>query len=165
MGKIIKDRRTAIGLDELLETLAPLRRAGRRVAFTNGCFDIIHRGHVEYLERARSLADVLVVGLNSDGSARRLKGKGRPVNDQEDRSYVLSGLRAVDLVVIFEEDTPERLISVLKPDVHVKGGDYREEDLPEAKVVRSYGGEVVIVPFVKGHSTTGLLRKLGLERE
>jgi len=130
------------------------------VVFTNGCFDIIHRGHVVYLEKARALGDVLVVGLNSDSSAGKLKGPGRPVNSQGDRAYVLTGLRAVAHVVIFEEDTPEKLIAGIRPDIHVKGGDYREEDLPEGPLVRSYGGEIVIVPLVEGRSTTGVIEKM-----
>lgn len=148
------------GADDMLAVLEPLREAGWRVAFTNGCFDILHRGHVQYLEQARSLADMLIVGLNSDDSTRRLKGVGRPVNPQDDRAFVLTGLRCVDHVVIFNEDTPERLISLLRPDVHVKGGDYRVEDLPEAAVVRSYGGDVVIIPFVEGRSTSRLIERL-----
>jgi glycerol-3-phosphate cytidylyltransferase len=153
-----------IGVDELLEVLEPLRKEGKNVVFTNGCFDIIHMGHVVYLEKARALGDILVVGLNSDGSTRKLKGEGRPVNPEGDRAWVLSGLRAVDHVVIFDEDTPVKLISALKPDVHVKGGDYTEDELPEGPLVRSYGGEIVIIPFVEGRSTTGLLEKVGKGR-
>lgn len=133
-------------------------RKGRKLVFTNGVFDILHAGHVTYLTAARSLGDLLIVGLNSDASVRRLgKGDDRPINGQEDRSIVLEALRAVDGVVVFEEDTPNRLIEQLKPDVHVKGGDYDPEKMPETTLVRSYGGEVVILPFLPGRSTTAML--------
>lgn len=133
-------------------------RKGRKLVFTNGVFDILHAGHVTYLTAARSLGDLLIVGLNSDASVRRLgKGDDRPINAQEDRSIVLEALRAVDGVVVFEEDTPNRLIEQLKPDVHAKGGDYDPEKMPETPLVRSYGGEVVILPFLPGRSTTSML--------
>jgi rfaE bifunctional protein nucleotidyltransferase chain/domain len=136
-------------------------RKGKRLVFTNGVFDILHAGHVRYLAEARELGDLLIVGVNSDASARLLgKGPGRPFNTLEDRSAVLSALRSVDAVFVFNEATPERVIAILKPDVHVKGGDYREENLPEAAVVRSYGGEVVILPTLEGRSTTATLKKL-----
>lgn len=134
------------------------------MAFTNGVFDILHAGHVMYLERARSEGDLLVVGLNSDASVRRLgKGANRPINTLEDRAMVIGALRCVDAVVAFDEDTPEAIIELLKPAVHVKGGDYRPEDLPEKRVVDSYGGKIVIVPLLEGRSTTSTLRKLGAE--
>jgi rfaE bifunctional protein nucleotidyltransferase chain/domain len=143
-------------LEQLLEI-----RHGKKVVFTNGVFDIIHAGHVQYLEQARELGDMLVVGLNSDNSARGLgKGPGRPVNSEEDRATVLRALRAVDVVVVFGEPTPERIIRALRPQVHVKGGDYKAEDLPETAAVEEYGGEVRILPFLAGRSTTGILEKL-----
>lgn len=139
-------------------------RQGKKLVFTNGVFDILHAGHVLYLEQARSLGNLLIVGVNTDASVKRLgKGENRPLNTLQDRAIVLSALRFVDAVVAFDENTPELLIQMLKPDVHVKGGDYREDDLPEAKIVRAYGGEVVILPTHEGRSTTGTLRKLGLE--
>lgn len=135
--------------------------SGRKIVFTNGVFDILHAGHVQYLERARALGDVLVVGINSDESVRLLgKGPNRPINPAEDRAAVLKALRSVDFVIEFGEDTPERLIAELRPDIHVKGGDYTEDQLPEAKIVRSYGGEVVIMPFLDGRSTTKIIEKL-----
>lgn len=141
-----------------LETLVPLvearKRSGQRVVFTNGCFDILHAGHVSLLEQARSLGDFLVVGLNSDASVRRLKGAARPIHDQAARARVLAALRAVDAVVIFEESTPVRTIGALRPSIHVKGGDYTAESLPESPVVWAGGGEVVILPLVDGYSTT-----------
>ena len=137
-------------------------RAGKKLVFTNGVFDILHAGHVTYLAEARALGDLLIVGLNSDDSVRRLgKGTNRPINGQNDRACVLSALRAVDGVVVFDEDTPVELIKSLHPEVHVKGGDYDVEALPETKVVESYGGRVVILPFLPGRSTTTVLKKLG----
>jgi len=138
-------------------------RHRKKLVFTNGVFDILHAGHVRYLAQARLLGDLLVVGLNSDASARALgKGPGRPINNEEDRAEVLLALRAVDAVIPFDEPTPERLIRALRPEVHVKGGDYRVEDLPEAKIVGGYGGEVRILPLLEGRSTSEILGKLGL---
>lgn len=146
-------------LNEALEL-----RKDRKLVFTNGVFDILHAGHVRYLEQARTLGDLLVVGVNSDKSVIRLaKGPNRPVNPLEDRIAVLEALRAVSGAVLFEEDTSEALISILKPEVHVKGGDYQVDDLPESKIVRGYGGEVVILPFLAGRSTTGILKRLSEE--
>ncbi len=137
-------------------------RAGKKLVFTNGVFDILHAGHVSYLTEARALGELLIVGLNSDDSVRGLgKGDNRPINGQVDRACVLSALRAVDGVVVFNEDTPVELIRRLRPEVHVKGGDYDVEALPETKVVESYGGRVVILPFLPGRSTTNILGKLG----
>jgi D-glycero-beta-D-manno-heptose 1-phosphate adenylyltransferase len=134
---------------------------GRRVVFTNGVFDLLHRGHVLYLEQARALGDVLVVGINDDASARRLgKGPGRPLNPLRDRGEVLAALRAVDLVVPFQEETPRELISLLRPQVLVKGGDYTEDQVAGGAEVREWGGQVVIVPFTAGYSTTGLIRRI-----
>jgi rfaE bifunctional protein nucleotidyltransferase chain/domain len=132
----------------------------QRVVFTNGCFDILHLGHVEYLEAASQLGDVLVVGVNSDASVRRLKGPSRPVLPQEARARLLAALEFVEAVFIFEEDTPEKLIEALRPDVLVKGGDYTEDQIVGASFVRAYGGEVVTLPYVEGYSTTGIIQKL-----
>ncbi len=143
---------------------ALLQRAGRKLVFTNGVFDILHTGHVRYLQHACTLGDLLIVGMNTDASVKRLgKGPNRPVNGLDDRMEVLAALRAVDGVVAFDEDTPERLIEVLRPEVHVKGGDYTVESLPEAKIVAGYGGEVVIVDLVAGKSSSITLRRMGLE--
>lgn len=137
-------------------------REGKTLVFTNGVFDILHAGHVSYLAQARSYGDLLIVGVNSDDSARRLgKGPGRPVHTLEDRILVLEALRAVDAAVPFDEDDPSTLIRLLKPEVHVKGGDYEVESMPETPVVRSYGGEVVILPHLPGRSSTSALRGLG----
>lgn len=136
-------------------------REGRKLVFTNGVFDILHAGHVRYLSEAATLGDLLIVGMNTDASVRHLsKGPERPINTLEDRMAVLEALRCVAGCVAFEEDTPEALISILRPDVHVKGGDYREEDLPEAKIVRSYGGSVVILPLLQGRSTTSIVQRM-----
>ena len=135
------------------------------MVFTNGCFDILHAGHVRYLTEAKKLGDVLVVGLNSDESVRKLKGAGRPVNSEEDRAEVLAGLRAVDHVVVFTEDTAEEMVRQLQPDVYVKGGDYSLERLPESAIVASYGGRTVLVPMVEGRSTSNVIRKLQQQDE
>jgi rfaE bifunctional protein nucleotidyltransferase chain/domain len=132
----------------------------QRVVFTNGCFDILHLGHVEYLEAASQLGDVLVVGLNSDASVRQLKGPTRPVLPQEARARILAALEFVEAVIIFDEETPEKLIEALRPDVLVKGGDYTEDQIAGASFVRSYGGEVVILPYIPGYSTTSLIQKI-----
>lgn len=136
-------------------------RHGKKLVFTNGVFDILHAGHVQYLQKAKAMGDLLIVGLNSDSSARALgKGPGRPINSEDDRAAVLRALRAVDGVIIFDDPTPERVIRALHPEVHVKGGDYKIEDLPEAASVQEYGGEVRILPFLPGRSTTDILDKL-----
>jgi D-beta-D-heptose 7-phosphate kinase/D-beta-D-heptose 1-phosphate adenosyltransferase len=137
-----------------------LRRAHRRVVFTNGCFDLLHPGHVKLLSEARRGGDVLVVGLNSDESVKRLKGEGRPILSESDRAQVLGGLDAVDFVVVFDEDTPEALIRELRPHALVKGGDYTEATVVGAPFVRSYGGDVVLVPLVEGRSTSSMLARL-----
>ncbi len=140
--------------------IAGMCEAGGRVVFTNGCFDLLHPGHVSYLRVARSLGDALVVGLNSDASVRRLKGQPRPVVPEKDRAAVLEALESVDAVIIFGEDTPIRLMRELEPAVYVKGGDYRIEDLPEAEVAREFGAEVRIIPFEPGYSTSALIEKI-----
>ena len=126
--------------------------------FTNGCFDILHVGHVRYLTAARKLGDKLIVGLNSDESVKRLKGESRPINNESDRKEVLLALKAVDEVIIFGEDTASQLIAKVKPDIYVKGGDYTLETLPEAKIVQNYGGKVEFVPLVAGKSTTNIIK-------
>lgn len=130
-----------------------------RLAFTNGCFDILHRGHVQVLVQARALGDRLLVGLNSDNSTRRLKGSGRPLQPEIDRAACLAALECVDAVVVFDEDTPADLIAALQPDLMVKGGDYTPEQLAERDVVEAGGGKIVILPYIEGLSTTALLEK------
>jgi D-beta-D-heptose 7-phosphate kinase/D-beta-D-heptose 1-phosphate adenosyltransferase len=149
-----------LGWDALEERLAEERARGRRVVFTNGCFDVLHVGHTRYLEEARALGDLLVVGLNADSSVRGLKGPLRPIVPEADRAEMLAALGAVDYVVLFGQPTPEELIRRVRPDIHVKGGDYREEDLPEAPLIRSLGGEVRIMPLVEGRSTTDVVQTI-----
>ena len=134
--------------------------ADKKIVFTNGCFDILHVGHVRYLTAAKNFGDVLIVGLNTDESVRKLKGSTRPVNNQDDRAEVLLGLKAVDYVIFFGEDTAENLIAELQPDIYVKGGDYTLATLPEAKIVQSYGGKVELVNLVEGKSTTRIIQKI-----
>jgi D-beta-D-heptose 7-phosphate kinase/D-beta-D-heptose 1-phosphate adenosyltransferase len=148
------------GLDALREQVAAHRAEGRRIVFTNGCFDILHAGHVAYLSRARALGDVLVVGVNSDAGVRRLKGPGRPLNPLRDRMAVLGALRCVDHLIAFDADTPVELLRAARPEVFVKGGDYRVETLPEAPLVAELGGEVVLLPYLEGRSTSDMLRRL-----
>ena len=147
--------------ERIEEYAAILRAAGMRVVFTNGCFDILHAGHVRYLAAARALGDVLILGLNSDASVRRLKGETRPVNTEADRAEVVDALKSVDAVVIFGEDTAEELIAKVGPAVYAKGGDYTRETLPEARIVERYGGEVAFIPLVAGKSTTSIIERAG----
>ena len=147
--------------ERIAEFAAALREGGARIVFTNGCFDILHAGHVSYLMAARALGDILILGLNSDASVRRLKGETRPVNSEADRAEVVGALASVDYVVIFGEDTAEDLIAKVQPAVYAKGGDYTLETLPEARIVESYGGEVAFIPLVAGKSTTGMIAKMG----
>lgn len=137
-----------------------LKKEGKTIVFTNGCFDILHVGHLRYLEEAKELGDILIVGVNSDASVKRLKGETRPINVELDRAELLAGLKAVDYTVIFTEDTPVELISYLEPSIHVKGGDYKVEDLPESKIVFSYGGEVKILSLIDGKSTSNVVKKI-----
>ncbi|WP_288185983.1 D-glycero-beta-D-manno-heptose 1-phosphate adenylyltransferase [uncultured Sporomusa sp.] len=140
-----------------------LKAAGKTIVFTNGCFDILHAGHVRYLAAARTLGDCLIVGLNSDQSVRSLKGSTRPVNSQDDRAEVLAALAAVDYVVIFEDTTAETLVEEIKPDIYAKGGDYTVEKLPENKVVVAHGGRTVLVPEVPGRSSSNIIKKLNTQ--
>jgi len=134
---------------------------GSLIVFTNGCFDILHRGHVDLLAQCRDYGDYVVVGLNSDASTRRLKGPTRPINDQLSRAIVLAGLSFVDAVIIFEEDTPLDLITQVRPDILVKGGDYKASEIVGAEIVRQNGGEVRIVPLTEGYSTTAIISRMG----
>lgn len=146
------------------ETLGPLltywRLKDNRIVFTNGCFDILHRGHIEYLSKTASLGDIVVVGLNSDRSVRKIKGNDRPLQDEYSRALVMASLKQVTGVYLFDEETPYNLISRVKPDVLVKGGDYKVEEIVGADVVKAYGGEVVTIDFLKGYSTTVLIERI-----
>jgi D-beta-D-heptose 7-phosphate kinase/D-beta-D-heptose 1-phosphate adenosyltransferase len=150
--------------DKVLTRSDLLARYGRprdsTLVFTNGCFDLLHAGHVEYLHQARALGDALVVGVNTDDSVRRLKGSGRPLVGERERALVLAALASVDAVTLFSEETPRELIAQLLPDVLVKGGDYAPEGVAGGDEVKAAGGRVVIVPFLEGHSTTSLLERI-----
>lgn len=154
-----ESRAEVVSGEELIERVALERKSGRTVAFANGCFDILHVGHIRYLEGAAAEADVLVVGVNGDESVRALKGEGRPVMPALERAELVSALIWPDYVVIFDETSPVGLIRKLEPDVHCKGTDYSEESVPEGELVRSYGGRVAIVGDPKDHSTTSLIEK------
>ncbi len=146
---------------KLLEGIVnELKAQNLKIVFTNGCFDILHKGHVEYLARAKKFGDILMVGINSDESIKKIKGAKRPIIPLESRIYVLNNLKPVDFVIPFDEETPINLIKIIKPDIHVKGGDYKEEDLPEAKIIKEYGGKVKILPLVEGFSTTNIIERV-----
>ncbi len=147
-------------LRELAEIVRQRRARGQRVVFTNGCFDLLHRGHTRLLQQARELGDFLIVGLNSDASVQRVKGPFRPVLSQEERAEVLSALTAVDYVVIFEEADPGLAILTLQPDVLVKGADWAKEEVVGRETVEGRGGRVVTIPLVEGSSTTGIIRRI-----
>lgn len=149
-----------VSRNEIKSISEKLKLEGKTVVFTNGCFDILHSGHVFYLREAKRQGDILILGLNSDTSVRRLKGENRPVNSEEDRATVISELKSIDYVVIFEEDTPLDLITDVVPDKLVKGGDYKPEEVVGKELVEKNGGEVVIIPFVDGKSTTNIIKKI-----
>lgn len=147
-------------VEELEGMINESKSAGKKIVFSNGCFDILHVGHVRYLEEAKKLGDVLIVGVNSDDSVKSIKGENRPLLPEGERAEILAALECIDYITIFPDETPESLIERLKPDIHVKGGDYQLEDLPEAKVVGSYGGEVVLLDEVEGKSTNLIIEKI-----
>lgn len=146
-------------LGKLAKALSALRRKRKKIVFTNGCFDILHVGHVDYLSKAKRLGDILVVGLNSDSSVKKIKGEGRPINSESDRAKVLSSLYFVDYITSFNEATPLNLIKKVRPDILVKGGDWKIEDIVGGSFVRSYGGVTKSIPFVKGYSTTSIIER------
>lgn len=159
--KVAQDLQTKIlPLSELQQVVANWKAAGQTVAFTNGCFDILHAGHIASLSEAAAQGDRLIVAVNADSSVKALKGESRPVNNEEARAIVLAALQMVDAVVVFAEPTPKELIVALEPDVLVKGGDYKVEDIAGAKEVLGWGGKVVINPIVAGFSTTGIIEKM-----
>jgi rfaE bifunctional protein nucleotidyltransferase chain/domain len=147
-------------MNEVLDKISKLKSEGKKIVFTNGVFDIIHRGHVEYLNEAKALGDYLIVGLNADASVKRLKGDKRPVNKEDDRKFVMENLKAVDDVIIFTEDTPYNLISKIIPDVLVKGGDWTEDKIVGSDIVKQNGGKVFSLKFVNNYSTTGIIEKI-----
>ena len=145
---------------ELNDLLKKLREEGKTIVTTNGCFDILHVGHVRYLEKTKSFGDVLIVALNSDKSVKSIKGESRPINNENDRAEVLSALKSVDYVVLFDEDSPINLLLQIKPDVYTKGADYTIESLPEAKGIMEAGGRIEFISFVEGKSTTSIIEKM-----
>jgi len=149
-----------VDITEAQKIISKWRNDQKIIVFTNGCFDIIHRGHVEYLRKAKLLGDMLIVGLNSDVSVRRIKGKPRPYQDEQDRAAILNAMKMVDMVVIFDEDTPLELICELKPNVLVKGGDYDSQSIVGAIEMEGWGGSVKIIPFLKGYGTSKLVEKI-----
>lgn len=151
--KIIKNH------NQLIELLQEFKNNNKKIVFTNGCFDILHRGHIEYLAKGKELGDILIIAVNSDQSVKQLKGKNRPINKLEDRMFILASLSFVDFVTYFEELNPIEILKKIKPDIHIKGGDYSKEKLPEKEVVESYGGQIYIIPFIEGYSTTKILSK------
>jgi len=150
----------AQSLESAIATVARWRDQGETIVFTNGCFDILHAGHVEYLTAARALGDRLVLGLNTDYSVQINKGPDRPIVPQDERVIIMSGLSCVDLIVLFDSETPIPLLQALKPDIQAKGGDYLPEAMPEYPVVTEYGGRIVILPFRDGNSTTNIIAKI-----
>ncbi len=160
MAALVRAARKVKSLAAVIRAVRRAQAVGRRVAFTNGCFDLLHRGHIRYLEQARALGDLLVVAINSDASVRRLKGPGRPVVAAEARAEVLAALAVVDLVVIFDELDPARVIRAVRPNVLVKGGDWPVDQIVGADIVRANGGEVRSLPFVEGFSTSALIRRM-----
>lgn len=137
-----------------------IKRQNKTIVFTNGCFDIIHPGHIYYLSEAKKLGDYLIVGLNTDSSVKRLKGEERPINTEEDRAIVMDSLKPVDLVVFFDEDTPLELIKAISPNVLVKGGDYKKNEIVGAEFVEQTGGKIIIIPFLEGKSTSKIIEKM-----
>lgn len=147
-------------LQEINSIISPLRKKGKTLVTTNGCFDLLHAGHVQYLADAAALGDILIVGINSDASVSRLKGPNRPIQNEQDRALLIGSLKMVDYTFVFQENDPKAFLEILRPDIHVKGGDYIPEKLPEKEVVEKYGGKIVIVPFTAGHSTTSIVDKI-----
>jgi rfaE bifunctional protein nucleotidyltransferase chain/domain len=145
---------------EVSEKMIDWKKAGKSIVFTNGCFDIIHRGHIEYLKKAKMLGDILVLGLNSDKSIKKLKGRNRPIQNQTDRAAVLDAIEVVDVVIIFSEETPLKLIIELKPNILVKGGDYEEYRIVGANEMKQWDGSVVIIPYIESQSTSGIIDRV-----
>ncbi len=147
-------------LQQAVKQVGKWKSEGKKIVFTNGCFDLLHPGHIDYLEKAAAHGDIFIIGLNDDDSIRRLKGNRRPINPLADRAMMLAALRAVDLVVPFAEDTPLNLITALMPDLLIKGGDYQADDIVGASEVRSGGGQVLVIPFVDGYSSSNLIQRI-----
>jgi len=155
VGKVIE-------LENLLEVIKVIKSENKTLITTNGCFDIIHVGHVRYLKQAKQLGDILIIALNTDYSVKQLKGSSRPINNENDRAEILASLNPVDYVILFNEETPANLLKSIKPDIHVKGGDYDINTLPESKVIQEAGGKIVFMPLVDGKSTTSIIEKANI---
>jgi len=149
-----------IEIDKLESSIADLKRDGLKIVFTNGCFDILHLGHIDYLSRAASFGDILIIGVNTDESVKRLKGSGRPINDESSRAQLLAALEFVDAVVLFNDKTPIELIKTITPDILAKGGDYKAEDVVGYEHVITSGGEMRIIDFLPGYSTSSIIQKI-----
>lgn len=146
--------------ENLNNIIKKLKSDNKKIVFTNGCFDILHAGHVRYLKESKKFGDILIVGLNSDISVKKIKGESRPINPEMDRAEVLAGLEAVNYIVLFDETSPVKLLEEIKPDIYTKGADYTVETLPEAKTVLSYGGKIEFIKFLEGRSTTKIIDKI-----
>jgi D-beta-D-heptose 7-phosphate kinase/D-beta-D-heptose 1-phosphate adenosyltransferase len=155
--KLISEK--IIDISKIEEFIFEIRNQNKKIVFSNGCFDIIHRGHVEYLAKASNFGDILIIGLNSDNSVRKLKGENRPVQDQNTRALILSAFSFIDFVIIFDQETPYELIKLIKPDFLVKGADYKPEEIVGYDILQNYGGQVKTIELVKGHSTTNIIGK------
>ena len=153
MGRVVE-------LSELKREISKIRKEKKKIVFTNGCFDILHLGHIHLLKKAKKLGDVLIIGLNSDSSVKKIKGEERPIKDENTRAQILASLEMVDFVVIFKEKTPLRLIKSIRPDVLVKGGDWKESEIVGADFVKSYKGKVKRIKYLKGHSTTQIIKRI-----
>ncbi len=164
LSAIEKENRKLKSQEEIIEIRKELKKQGKKVVFTNGCFDILHTGHVRLLEKTRALGDVVILGLNSDSSVRKIKGPTRPIIKESERAEILSALECIDYIVFFDERTPVNIIKKLKPDIHVKGGDYTNKPMPERKVIEGYGGKVVLIPLFKDFSTTSVIEKIKNEK-
>ena len=149
-----------IGRQKLLSLIQKLKTEDKRIIFTNGCFDILHSGHIDYLKKTKELGDILIIGINSDESVKKIKQQNRPINKLLDRMIVLNSIKYVDYVVPFNEETPENLIKIIKPDVLTKGGDWNKKDVVGSAFVKSYGGRTVIIPYIKGKSTTNTIKRI-----
>jgi len=144
----------------LNQQIAIWRFLSKKIVFTNGCFDILHLGHIDYLSKAKDLGDILLIGLNTDDSVKRLKGDNRPIKNQQEREILLASLQFVDGVILFDEDTPYKLIQKIKPDILVKGSDYKKEEIVGADIIQNTGGEIITIDFLEGYSTTAILDKI-----
>lgn len=156
----IYTKKTIIKFSDIKEEILRLKKDCKKIVFTNGCFDIIHAGHIAYLNEAKKLGDILIVGVNSDESVKRLKGQNRPIISEKDRAYIVANIKSVDYAVIFNEDTPYNLIKEIKPDFLVKGGDYNEKNVIGSDIVKSSGGKLVLIKFIEGKSTSSIIKTI-----